>query len=57
MQYGVTRPGIATDFRLSWPVVANYQVFQGDSRAASAGYGGTPYTWWLDDTKPPLKRA
>jgi hypothetical protein len=57
MQYGVTRPGIATDFRLSWPVVGNYQVFQGDSRAASAGYGGTPYTWWLDDTKPPLKRA
>jgi peptide/nickel transport system substrate-binding protein len=51
-QYGVTRPGTATQFRLAWPVVGNYQVFQGDSRNTS----GT-YTWWVDDTKAPLKRA
>jgi len=25
-------------------------------RAAAANSGGTPYTWWLDDTKEPLKK-
>ena len=56
MQYGVSRPGNASQFALAWPAVGNYQVFQGDSRAAAANSGGTPYTWWLDDTKEPLKK-
>ena len=55
MQYGVSRPGNASSFALAWPAVGNYQVFQNDTRGAAAGYGGTPYTWWLDDTKAPLK--
>ena len=55
MQYGVSRPGNASQFTLAWPAVGNYQVFQGDSRANSVGSGGTPYTWWLDDTKSPIK--
>ncbi len=57
MQYGVTRPGIATGFTLAWPAIGNAQVFQGDSRGASAGAPGTPYTWWVDDTKAPIKKA
>src|SRR4051812_16145829 len=56
MQYGVSRPGNASQFALAWPAVGNYQVFQGDSRAAAANSGGTPYTWWLDETKEPLKK-
>ena len=51
MQYGVTRPGTATQFRLAWPAVGNYQVFQNDSRTQGM------YTWWVDDTKEPIKRA
>jgi ABC-type transport system substrate-binding protein len=56
MQYGVSRPGNASQFTLAWPAVGNYNVFQQDSRAASVGQGGTPYTWWLDDSKEPLKK-
>jgi peptide/nickel transport system substrate-binding protein len=52
MQYGVTRPGVGSGFILAWPAVANYQVYQGDSRNA-----GGLYTVWLDDTKAPIKRA
>jgi peptide/nickel transport system substrate-binding protein len=52
-QYGVTRPGVASGFLMAWPVVGNYQVFQGDSRAGL----GSVYSWWVDDTKPPLKPA
>ncbi|HLF76393.1 MAG TPA: ABC transporter substrate-binding protein [Dehalococcoidia bacterium] len=55
--YGVTRPGVGSGFQLAWPAVGNYQVFQGDSRASAAGQGGTPYTWWVDDTKAPIKKA
>ncbi|HWO72444.1 MAG TPA: ABC transporter substrate-binding protein [Dehalococcoidia bacterium] len=54
-QYGVSRPGVGSGFALAWPVVGNYAVFQGDSRAVVPGGGGGPYTWWVDDTKAPLK--
>jgi len=53
MQYCVSSPGVGTSFTLAWPAVRNYLVFQGDSRAINSFY----YTWWLDDTLPPIKRA
>jgi peptide/nickel transport system substrate-binding protein len=56
-QYGVTRPGLASGFTLAWPALGNAQVFQGDSRGASAGAPGTPFTWWLDPEQPPIKPA
>jgi peptide/nickel transport system substrate-binding protein len=55
--YGVTRPGVGSGFTLAWPAVGNYMVFQGDTRAAAAGSGGSPYTWWVDDTRAPLKKT
>jgi len=54
-QYGVSRPGVGSGYVLTWPVVGNAQVYQGDSRGASAGAPGTPYTWWVDETQAPLK--
>jgi peptide/nickel transport system substrate-binding protein len=53
MQYAVSSPGIATSFSLAWPAVKNYLTFQEDSRAINSFY----YTWWLDDTQPPFKKA
>jgi ABC-type transport system substrate-binding protein len=52
-QYAVTSPGLATQFSLAWPAVQNYLALQGDSRAINSFY----YTWWLDDTKAPIKRT
>jgi ABC-type transport system substrate-binding protein len=49
-QYCVPIPGAADGFVLAWPVVGNYGVWEGDKR-------GENYSWWLDDTQPPLKRA
>ena len=53
MQYAVTSPGLATQYTLAWPAVRNYLYFQGDSRAINSFY----YTWSIDDTQAPLKRA
>jgi ABC-type transport system substrate-binding protein len=53
--YGVLRPGLASGFTLAWPALGNAQVFQGDTRGASAGAPGTPYTWWVDTDQAPLK--
>ena len=53
MQYAITSPGLATQFAVAWPAVRNYLAIQGDSRAINGFY----YTWWLDDTQAPLKRA
>ena len=52
--YGVTRPGVGSGFTLAWPALGNAQVFQNDSRGASAGAPGTAYTWWIDSSKRPL---
>jgi len=49
-QYGVTRPGITTSFKMAWEALGNYQVFRQDSRSVERGF----YTWWIDDTKKPL---
>jgi len=49
-QYNVTKPGATSSFSLAWPVLGNFNVYQGDRR-------GDNYYWWLDDTQPPLKKA
>ena len=54
MQYTVGSPGTATSFDLAWPAVKNHLALQGDSRGAPNAYY---YTWWLDDTQAPLKKA
>jgi len=52
-QYCISRAGLASGFSLAWPAVGNFRVFQGDSRAINNHY----YTTWVDETKPPIKRA
>jgi ABC-type transport system substrate-binding protein len=49
-QYSITAPGLATSFRLAYPGLGNFQVFQGDSRAINQGF----YTWWEDRSKAPF---
>jgi peptide/nickel transport system substrate-binding protein len=51
MCYCVPNPGAATRFDVAWPAVKNFYAFQNDSRAINQGY----YTWWIDDTQPPIK--
>ncbi len=53
MQYAVTSPGLGTQYTLAWPAVRGYLYYQGDSRAINSFY----YTWSIDDTQAPLKRA
>ena len=55
-QYTPQFPGGATGFTMAWPVVGNFGVHHGDTigtTGASLGY----FHAWIDDTKPPLKRA
>jgi peptide/nickel transport system substrate-binding protein len=40
-------PGQATGFYIAWPVIGNFQAFQGDRRTQA-------YHWWIDNTKAPL---
>jgi ABC-type transport system substrate-binding protein len=44
-------PGGATTFRITWPALRNKFVWQGDSQ------GRYLSTLWLDQTKPPFKKA
>ena len=53
-QYAVSPPGVADTFALAWPVIANYLVWQGDSRSVSFTLPSL-MTYWLDETKPPRK--
>ncbi len=46
-------PGDASFFYTAWSAVQNFMVFQGDRRGAVSA----THTWWLDDTKPPIKKA
>ena len=53
-QYCVPRPGIASAFQPAWPALANFMVFQNDSRAGSdAREANWFYTTWVDETKAP----
>ena len=47
-QYYIRFPGGAESFSLAWPAIANYGVYRG---------GYVHWTYWLDDTKAPLKKA
>ena len=44
-------PGGASAFELAWPVLANYNVWNGARRSAMDEY------MWLDDTKKPLAKS
>jgi len=46
----ISEPGTADTFELAWPALANYRVFNGDRRTPA-------FTWWLDETKAPLKKT
>jgi peptide/nickel transport system substrate-binding protein len=49
-QYAISEPGIADSFELAWPVLQNYRAINGDRRLPA-------FSWWLDDTKPPLAKS
>jgi len=56
--YGLHGLGGATTFTLPRPVIANYNVWQGAPGGGSGTSTRVPSTrWWIDDTKPPLKRT
>jgi hypothetical protein len=54
-QYHVMWPGGAGSFLMAWPAVGNFQNFRfptgnGVNMAPASSY-------WIDDTKPPFKKA
>jgi ABC-type transport system substrate-binding protein len=54
-QYGVPRPGLASSFQPVWPALANFSVFQNDSRGGTDNNNGNWfYATWLDQTKAPF---
>jgi hypothetical protein len=48
--YDIPFPGAADGFYLSWPGLRNFMAFQADRRQG-------PFSWWLDETKPPFTKA
>ncbi|HLF78297.1 MAG TPA: ABC transporter substrate-binding protein [Dehalococcoidia bacterium] len=50
-QYSTPFPGGASSFELTWPVLANWNVWNGARRSAMDEY------IWLDGTKKPLAKA
>jgi ABC-type transport system substrate-binding protein len=46
--YIVRMPGTSNSFTMSWPIVRNEQVWEGDT---------TLRNMWLDPTKPPMNKA
>ena len=48
--WGLLQSGSATGFKMAWPAIGNYGVYQATS-------GWDYYRWWLDSTKPPFKTA
>jgi hypothetical protein len=53
--YAVHNPGGATSFSMAWPVIGNYNVFQGGPGGGTTRVQGT--SWWVDDTQPPIKKT
>jgi peptide/nickel transport system substrate-binding protein len=52
--YSLQGIGGASNFSMAWPAVQNVNVWLG----GSANSARIPHLyWWLDDTKPPLRRA
>ena len=52
--YSIQGVGGASSFTLAWPVLGNYQAYQGGSANSQRIYNTY---WWIDDTKAPLRRA
>ena len=48
--WGLTMPGVTTEFSMAWPALANYRVW---STSSTSPY----YRLWLDDAKPPVKKT
>jgi peptide/nickel transport system substrate-binding protein len=46
-------PGDASFFYTAWAAVQNFLVYRGDRRGSVSAV----HTWWLDDTKAPLKHG
>jgi ABC-type transport system substrate-binding protein len=46
--------GGANGFSMAWPVIQNFEAYRGALQNANRVHN---MNWWLDDTKPPLKRA
>ncbi len=56
--YGIHGLGGATTFSLAWPVIANYQVWNGAPGGGSGTNVRVPsMRWWIDDSQPPLKKS
>jgi ABC-type transport system substrate-binding protein len=49
-QYCLPNPGVAGGFTLAWPVLSNFNVYQGEKK-------GVNFDWWIDETKAPINRA
>lgn len=52
-QYVVRYPGGASGVSLAWPAVRNFLAYRGPL----ASFRGADYYQWLDDSKPPFKKA
>jgi peptide/nickel transport system substrate-binding protein len=52
-QYVVRYPGGASGVSLAWPAVRNFLAYLGPI----ASFRGADYYQWLDDTKPPARKA
>jgi peptide/nickel transport system substrate-binding protein len=48
--YAISQPGIADEFQVAWPAIGNFAVYEADRR-------GPNFHWWIDETKPPFKKA
>jgi peptide/nickel transport system substrate-binding protein len=48
-QWAISEPGTADTFELAWPALANYRAINGDRRTPA-------FSWWLDETKAPMKK-
>ncbi len=52
--YALHGLGGATSFNMAWPVIGNYNVWQGGSGTSVRAQSTR---WWLDDSQAPLKKA
>jgi hypothetical protein len=48
--YAAPLPGMGRAYTVAWPVIGNFQVWQGTASRMA-------YKYWVDDSKPPLKNA
>ena len=52
--YALHGLGGATSFSMAWPVIGNYNVWQGGSGTSVRAQSTR---WWVDDSQPPLKKS